>query len=260
MGRSLGAVLVIAGATFALAWGRDKEAPDGCAVLMRMAYYLANIPAWSVTVHTSYDVVQSDGFRIEWSERREVTVRRPGRLRIESERNDGALSLVLFDGRKITILDDWAHVYAQEARQGKADDTMIYLIQKLGMELPFAVMQPTELRSVQAVQYLGCTVTQWKPADHIAVETPTADFQMWIARGNQPLPLRVVINYKDPRGWPQLRAQFFGWNLKTKPTEALFSFKAPSGVRMIPFATLTSRNGEGKGSPPATIADLGSWR
>src|SRR5215470_11008214 len=93
--KSGGVACFIAAATLAWAWAANEQKPDGRAVMMRMASFLAKSPAWSVTVHTAYDAVQPDGYKVEWNETRSVTLSRPDGLRVESERSDGARSLVL---------------------------------------------------------------------------------------------------------------------------------------------------------------------
>jgi hypothetical protein len=206
-----------------------------------MADYLAKSPAWSATVHTSYDAVQPDGYKVEWNGMRTVTLRRPDRLRVESERSDGTRSLILFDGKSITSFDESARVYAQVPHPGSVDDAVVYFVHDLGMRLPLAIMLldrlPAELQQrVQAVKYVEKTATLGTPADHIAAKTATVDFQVWIAEGDRPLPLRVVLTYKNTRGQPQFRAQFSDWNLDIKPSDTMFSFAPPAGVKQIPFA------------------------
>src|SRR5215471_18756691 len=213
-------VALFLGVTVSLAfsWAAIESKPDGRAMVMKMADYLAKSPAWSVTVHTAYDAVQPDGFKVEWNEMRKVTLKRPDGLRVESERSDGARSLVLFDGKTITSFDESGRVYAQTPHPGTVNDAVVYFVHDLGMRLPLAVMLtdrlPAELgQRVQAVKYVEKTVTLGEPADHIAAKTPTVDFQVWIAEGDRPLPLRVVLTYKHSRGQPQFRAEFSDWNL-----------------------------------------------
>jgi hypothetical protein len=220
---------------------KGEKTPDGRAVLMRMADYLAKSRAWRVTGQTSYDAVQPDGFKVEWNETRTVTLRRPDGLRVESERSDGARSLVLFDGKTITSFDESAHVYAQVAHPGTLDDAVVYFVHDLGMKLPLAMMLldrlPNELQQrVQAVKYVEKTTTLGVPADHIVAKTPTVDFQVWIAEGDRPLPIRVVLTYKNAPGQPQFRAQFSDWNLDVQPADSLFAFTPPAGAKQIPFA------------------------
>ena len=239
-------VFLISAASLLPAWAANDKQPDGAAVLMRMADYLAKSPAWSVTVRTAYDAVQPDGFKVEWNDTRTVTLKRPDRLRVESVRSDGARSLVLFDGKTITSFDESARVYAQEPHPGSVNDAVVFFVRDLGMRMPLALMLvdrfPAELQQrIQAVKYVEKTETLGIPADHIAAKTPTVDFQVWIAQGDRPLPLRVVLTYKNTRGQPQFRAQFSDWNLDIKPADSLFAFVAPAGVNRIPFAaTLNS--------------------
>jgi hypothetical protein len=247
-------LFLLAAASLSLAWAPDEKKPDGRAVLMRMADYLAKSPAWSVTVHTAYDTVQPDGYKVEWNDMRKVTLRRPDRLRVESQRSDGARSLVVFDGKTITCFDESARVYAQTPHPGTLDDAVVYFVHDLGMRLPLAVMlldrMPAELQQrVQSVEYVEKSANLGTPADHIAAKTPTVDFQVWIAQGDRPLPQRVVLTYKKSRGQPQFRAQFSDWNVDTRPSDSLFSFAPPAGVKQIPFAaTLAGLTPAPKGS------------
>jgi hypothetical protein len=240
--KSCGAILLTAAATFPLAWAANQQQkPDGRALMMRMADFLAKSPAWSVTAHTAYDAIQPDGYKVEWNEMRTVTLSRPDRLRVEVERSDGARNLVLFDGKQVTTFDEKGRVYAQESHPGTVDNAVVYFVRDLGMRLPLAVMlldnMPAELQQrVQAVKYVEKTTTLGAPADHIAAKTPTVDFQLWIAQGDRPLPMRVVLTYKNSPGQPQFRAQFSDWNLDINPQDTLFTFTPPAGARKIPFA------------------------
>ena len=62
------------------------------------------------------------------------------------------------------------------------------------------------------------------------------DLQIWIADGDRPLPLRIVLTYVDEPGQPQFRAQFLDW--KTEPPGATdaFRFTPPPAARKIAFA------------------------
>jgi hypothetical protein len=242
--KRFGAVPLMA-ASLVLAWAEGAHKPDGREVLMRMADFLAKSPTWSVSVLSSYDAVQPDGYKVEWNETRKVTVSRPDRLRIESQRSDGARTLVLFDGKNITTSDEGRHVFAQMPHPGSLDDAIVYFVHNLGMRLPLAVMllsrMPEELNQrVEFVKYVEKTATLGTPADHIAAKTPTVDFQVWIAEGDRPLPVRVVLTYKNAPGQPQFRAQFSDWDLDTKPLASLFTFTPPDGSKKIPFAASLS--------------------
>ena len=237
----LGSVFLIAAPGTAPVWPAGTQTPDARAVMVKMAEYLAKSPAWSVKVLSGYDAVQPDGYKVEWNDVRTVTLSRPNRLRVESQRSDGVRTLILFDGKDVTTFDESARVFAQAAHPGNLDQAVFYFVHDLRMRLPLAIMLlrnlPEELEQrVQYIKYVEKTFTLGAPADHIAAKTPTADFQLWIAEGDRPLPMRVVITYKNERAQPQFRAQFSDWNLHIKPSDSLFVFTPPPGARKIPFA------------------------
>lgn len=215
--------------------------PDAKAILMRMADFLSKAPRVSVTVHGAYDAVQPEGDKVEWNDLRKVTLSRPDRLRIDTERSDGARSLLVFDGKEITTFDESTRTYAQASHPGSVDDAVVYFVRDLGMRLPLAVLLlsrlPAELEQrIQSIEYVEKTATLSAPAHHLAGRTATVDFQLWIADGDQPTLLRAVLTYKDAPGQPQFRAQFSDWNFDGQPPDSTFAFTPPDGANKIPFA------------------------
>src|SRR5215467_12559620 len=191
--RRRGYVLILCGAAWILgeavaqSGGKAKDpAPDAKAILMRMADFLSKSQRMSVTVHSSYDALQGEGDKIEWNDVREVTLSRPDRLRINTQRSDGARSLLVFDGKEIITFDETSKAYAQASRPGSVDDAVVYFVRDLGMRLPLAVLLtsrlPAELQQrVQSVEYVEKTATLGAPAYHLVGKTATVDFQLWIA-------------------------------------------------------------------------------
>jgi hypothetical protein len=235
------AVSLIVVSSLAPARAAVEPQPDARAVMMRMAEFLSNAQRMSVTVHGAYDALQPEGNKVEWNEIRTVMLSRPNRLRIDSERSDGARSLVLFDGKEITTFDESGRVYAQSQQPGGVDETVVHFVRDLGMRLPFAVLLlsrlPGELEQrVESVEYVEKTTTLGAPAHHLLGRTATVDFQLWIADGDQPLPLRAALTYRNDPGQPQFRAQFSDWNLVAEPPDSTFTFTPPEGANRIPFA------------------------
>ena len=232
----------------------EKQA-NARAILTHMAEFLSKAPRMSVTVHAAYDVVQRNGDKVEWNEIRKVTLRRPDQLRIDAERSDGAHSLILFDGKNITTFDESHQVYAQAPQPGGVDETVIHFVQDMGMRLPLAALLlsrlPEELRTrVHTVSYIEKTTTLGVPADHLVGRTNTVDFQLWIAQGDKPLPVRAVLTYRNAPGQPQFRAGFEDWDLSTNPPESLFTFTPPAQSHRIPFGSALPHIGFASRSAP----------
>ena len=183
-----------------------------------------------------------EGAVLEFGELRDILVKRPDQARIEQTASDGRRDLLLFDGERITVLDAGSNVFAQAPAPGEdLDDAIHYVLDSLGLRVPLAPMLmasfPEVLRQhvveadlVETTDLLGST------ADHIAARTQEVDFQVWVAQGEQPWPLRIVITYRLLPGSPQFRANLSEWNRSPGFNQQTFVFKQPAGATQIPFA------------------------
>ena len=209
-------------------------------ILMGMAEFMAKTQSVSVDVRDSYDVYQESGQKIEFSEMRKITMVRPDRFRIEVEESDGDKSMVLFDGKELTISSPNQNVYARTPKPGSIDEAIVYFVRDLGMKLPLSVLMqttaPKELHQrTQRLDYVEKTSIFGTPAHHLAGRTEGVDYQLWIEDGDRPLPLRLVLTYRNEKGQPQFRAQFSNWNLAPTVPSSLFEFVPPPGVQQIAF-------------------------
>jgi hypothetical protein len=135
----------------------DSEA---LGALNRMAGTLAQAQGFSVTIRAGFDVVQDTGQKITFGERRRVTLSRPDRLRVEVEESNGKRTLVIYDGRAITVFNPGENVYGQIEKVGSVDDAMRYVIQDLGI-------RPTAARPSQG-KTVSCIPTS--ADEHLRVE------------------------------------------------------------------------------------------
>ncbi|MDD2769333.1 MAG: DUF2092 domain-containing protein [Methylococcus sp.] len=218
----------------------EAEPTEAKDILLRMAKFLANTQRFSVNVGADYDAVQESGEKIEFGQTLAIGVNRPNQLRVEAVQSDGDKHLVLYDGKDITAFTPAQGVYAQASKPGGIDEAVMYFLKDLKMKLPLAVLLvsrfPTEIESrTLALAYVEKTEIQGTPAHHLAGRTETVDYQVWIAQGAQPLPLRLVLTYKNAEGQPQFRARLSDWNLSPDLQDAQFAFAPPAGARKIAF-------------------------
>ena len=90
-------------------------------------------------------------------------------------------------------------------------------------------------QAIQQQRLVEKDVIHGTPVHHLAGRTETVDYQVWIPEGAQPLPLRVVLIYKNAEGQPSFRAQFSDWNLAPDIQDNQFAFTPPEGARKIAF-------------------------
>jgi len=206
----------------------------GRARLLGMADFMARAPAMSVTMRSGYDAIQADGQRIEFGERR------PDKLRVEVERSDGERGTVVFDGRWITAFKPAENVYARVEKPGTLDQALVYMVRDLQATLPLARMFTTgfpvdlDKRATSVTFVEECSLFD-VPTDHVAVRSAEVDLQLWIAKGPEPLPRRVVITYKNAPGEPQFRADLYDWSVKARLDAAAFAFVPPAGAEQIMY-------------------------
>ena len=238
------------------AWSAENATAQGVAVqnqefrarLLDMAGLIGGAQAFSVTIRSGYDAIQADGQRIEFGEKRRVTLQRPDRMRVEAERSDGDRGLILFDGKVLTAFKADDNVFAQVDRNATVDEMLVYMVRDLRLTLPLARMFHTGFRGslekmVTLVSFVEENFLFDVPTDHLAVRSENVDLQVWVAQGERPLPRRAVITYKKEPGQPQFWAELSDWDLSPAVTDASFSFTPPAGAEKIPLLAPARKKG-----------------
>jgi hypothetical protein len=239
VGLALSAVPVLA-ADKTPAAPSTKQDPEAKAILLKMAHFLAQAPAFSVSIRSGYDAIQSNGQPIEFGAKRRILLQRPDRLRVDVERSDGDQGLVLFDGKGITAFKADDNAYARVEKSGTVDNALVYLVKDLQMTLPLARMFHTGFpkyleKQITSIMYVEEDYLFDVPTDHLAARSADVDLQIWIAQGEQPLPRRIILTYKKAPGRPQFRADLSDWDLSPQVAADSFSFVPPAGAEQIPF-------------------------
>ena len=222
--------------------------PDAKVILQKMTQQLAQAPGFSVTIRSDYDAIQADGLGIAFGNKHQVSLQRPGQLRIDTLRSDGDQDMTLFDGKTLTAYKAGDNAYARVEKPGTVDNALVYLVRDLQMTVPLARMLlttlPQELESkAESVSYVEKDVLTDVPTDHIIVRSADIDFQVWVTQGAQSVPRKVIITYKREQGQPQFRAELSDWNLAPTFKPELFAWMPPKGVEQIPFlAPLHAKN------------------
>ena len=232
------------------------QGPDARALLRGMANFMAQAPGLSVTMRSSYDAIQPDGQRIEFGERRKILMHRPDKLRVEVERSDGERGSVVFDGRWITAFNATENVHARVQKPASLDQALVYMVRDLQAAMPLARLFTTgfpqylDKRAMSVTFVEECTLFD-VPTYHVAARSDEVDLQLWIAKGPEPLPRRVVITYKNAPGQPQFRADLHDWKVAANTDAAAFKFVPPAGAEQViylaprrPSDSPTAPNGE----------------
>jgi hypothetical protein len=219
--------------------------PEAQAVLDRMTAYLQGLTSFSIETHASRDEVVAFGYKLQNNESSHVVVQRPNKLRAEVS-GDIRNRTFVYDGTKLTMYspDDAAYVRTE------APDTLASLIGTLldiGVEMPlidvlYQASAGTLTETVRGGIFVGETIIDGVASDHLAFRQPNVDWQLWVERGERPLPRKIVITTRYEVGDPQYQA-ILHWNLKPRIHASTFEFTPPKGAIEVPLDTAASTEG-----------------
>ena len=218
---------------------------DATESVLRAANYLAEQSSFRVVAEISFDVLQSDGRLLEFGESREITIRRPDRVRVDATLRDGDVRTLYFDGSTISIDLPGHTAFVSKERPGTLYAALEYLSEELDAPVPLANLFSENFAApledqIAAGHYVGRAVINGRSCEHLAFRLPEVDVQLWIEEGDRPLVARVVITHKHDDGNPQFRATLRDWDLTLETPEALFYFEPEEGSeRLIVGALLT---------------------
>ena len=208
---------------------------EGAAALQRMGNFMSGLERFSVSMDSHYDVVQETGEKIEFAEKRSLTVLRPKHFRVETQSADGERYTVTFDGSDITLLNVQDSIYAKAPLQGDIDAALIHAVRDLQLRMPLSMLFLKRLPEAlaQRVESVELVEKTYDGLLHLSARGQTVDMQIWLPATGDPLPQRVVLTYKEAEGQPQFRANLIGWNLAPVVTEGQFDLIIPQDATRI---------------------------
>jgi hypothetical protein len=207
--------------------------------LKAMSSYLAGLKSFTVQVEESFDVVQEDGQKLQFSNERKISVRRPNKVHGESN-GDTAHSRFYYDGKTVTVFDPLNKTYATEKVSDTIDKMLDELHERYGIDQPladflFADPYKVLMEYVREGSYVGLNRVGKQKCHHLAFQQRLLDWQIWIEAGKQPLPRKLVITFKRQAGEPQYQAILHHWEINPELAEAVFHFEPPVGVHRVDF-------------------------
>jgi hypothetical protein len=207
--------------------------------------HLESLPAFRMDATTVFDAVQENGQKLQFSDRRIVTVRRPDRTRVSFVDDFGQSYDVYYDGQTLTRYDRDDNVYGQLDVPGTLDETLDFLELELGAPLPLADLLYSDLSALGAAateaEVVGVSYVAGVYCDQLAFRNEQIDWQVWVEQGETPWIRKIVIDYKQAPSRPQFAAFFTSWDAKPEVGDALFYFSPPPKAAKIPTVALPAR-------------------
>jgi hypothetical protein len=222
----------------AQAQGVDPEADR---LLRRMSEYLAGLEQFSVDTRNSLDAVLPSGQKVEFLMNATATVQRPNRLRAE-RKGESIEQVFIYDGTTLTLYNPPDKVYATVPAPPALEGAMDFAREKLDIIAPAGdfLYRDVYERFMQVTAsgiVVGKAIIGGVSCDQLAFRGPEVDWQVWIADGEHPVPLRYVLTTRDVASSPQFTAVMH-WNGSPQIDADTFRFVAPQGASQIDFLPL----------------------
>jgi hypothetical protein len=216
-----------------------KVDPKADKYLKAMSSYLAELKRFAFHVEMFFDMVQDDGLKIQFSNSREESVRRPNKIYGKTA-GDTANSNFYYDGKTVTVHDRARKTYATEKVPGTIDAMLDDLHDRFGIEQPladFLFSDPYKIlkENVESGIYVGESHVGKTKCHHLAFRQRLLDWQIWIQDGEKPLPRKFVITFKRQIDEPQFIALFHAWDTNLELPDNLFEFQPPADAQKVDF-------------------------
>ncbi len=223
----------------------DPQAMD---LLQQMSDFLKSHDEFEFVAEITQDEVLDSGQKLEFERRVEIKVRRPNKIKAEIEDVDGDKRF-WYDGTKISLLGLRRKLYAQVDAPASIDETLDYLVDEYGLDMPLADFLVTEsfesmTQFLRTAQYLGLENLRRRICHHLAFTQESIDWQIWIEDGETIVPRKFIITHKNAVSQPQYNAVFTEWNFSPKLVDRDFEFTAPEGSNKIEFIALRNESVE----------------
>jgi hypothetical protein len=213
--------------------------PAALDALSRMSAYLRTLQAFQVSGETMREEVNDNGQKLQFLGSTTYKVRRPDGFTIEIA-EDRRVRKVFYDGKSLTLFAPRMNYYATVPAPATIRDVLAVAADKYGITVPledlFVWGTSQDWHQDLKVGYLvGYARVAGQDADQYAFRQAGVDWQIWIARGDKPLPLRVVITGTDDPSLPQFESTL-SWDTAPQFAADTFVFTPPADAKAIAFA------------------------
>jgi len=211
--------------------------------LQEMSKTLASASELAFHAEITFDDVLPSGQKLQYSAMMDAALLRPDRLFVEWVSDLGGRR-VWYDGEALTVYDGPENVYGAFAVSGPVDEALRHALTDRGVSVPLADLvarDPYASLTADVVHgtYVGLHDVQGTACHHLAFVQQLIEWQIWIDSGPEPLPRKLVINYKTIPNAPQFVAVLSDWDLAPRWGRARFRADIPEDASPVEFVELT---------------------
>ena len=209
--------------------------------LKEMSNFLMTAKTLAITSQGSMDVVTNDGQRIQLDGTTSYKIRRPGFV-IDYE-SDIKSRRFIYDGKTFTVYSPKLGYYSTVPAPATNREVLDTIYNKFGIRLPLEDLfrwgdgsNSDRIQALKSAYEVGSATIDGVPTDHFAFREADVDWEVWIQKGDQPWPRKLVIIDRTDPARPTFTARLT-WQMNPAFTDADFAFVPDASDKQIKMAT-----------------------
>ncbi len=230
----------------------EKVQAAADARLKAMSATLAAAQAFSFSTSDRRERVNAKGEKTARESTNEYLVARPDRF-WQKRTREGVAALAVYDGSTLSLQGDGEKVWAQVEMPASLDEALDYVAEVYRLPMPIAdLMYSDPYASIAgegfgeetSVRLAGKEEIGGTQCDHLVIETPVIDAELWLEAGERALPCKLELVNKQAEGAPRTSIVFSDWNLSPQVDATRFAFTPPADYNRIRMVATMSEQEE----------------
>ena len=187
----------------------------------------------------TFDNVLEGGEKVQYAAVQSIVMERPNGL-FAQYLGDLRSTQFYYDGTSATLYNLDNNLYVTVEAPETLDETIAKIREERDISIPLSKLLVSDQLAlvtpgIERQEYLGLGLVDRVPAHHLLFVGEEVDWQLWVSDEYEPVPLKLVITYKDLPGAPQYTAVFSNWDLQPVIATGEFTFVPPEGAQQIEF-------------------------
>lgn len=215
--------------------------PKAIEALRKMSAYLQTLTTFELQSDASLDVVTAEGQKIQLDGVVNYKVKRPDAFVISMD-SDVKKRAFYYDGKQFTVYAPELGYYATSSAPPTIHQTLDMIWERYGISLPLEDLfrwsdaGGSRIDTVREAFSLGPATIGGVATDQYAFREGDIDWQIWIEKGDKPLPRKMVIVDRTDPADPAYIARLT-WNISPNLSADDFAFhpaKDAKPIKLVP--------------------------
>jgi hypothetical protein len=214
----------------------STQTDNALKVLSRSTKFIEAAAAFSAKGSFGGDLILENGQIVEHGSTFTIVFSRPAKLYMQLISRTGYETTIFLDGETVTFdaIYDGLHIYDTAPQPGDVNKSLDFMVSQTDgpreLEYFLTEQMTKSLNRVRTGFYIGTSNIGGVLCDHLAVRLDNRDGQVWIEKGDEPKPWRILITHREEPAQPRFWIQFDEWDFSPELSESTFRYTPPEGA------------------------------